>query len=93
MSATTIKTIDEKGRVTLGKEFAGRTVELEESDAGLILRYVVAVPANEAWLWENKRALSAVRTGIEQAAASNTGKGPKDLGAALNFADSLPNED
>ena len=90
MSATNIKTIDDKGRLTLGKEFAGRTVELEQSETGIVLRYVVAVPANEAWLWENEKALRAVRTGIEEAAAGTTGRGPKGLEAALEFADSIP---
>jgi hypothetical protein len=93
VSATTIKTIDDKGRITLGKEHAGRTVELEESESGIVLRYVVAVPVNEAWLWQNERALTAVRTGIEQAAAAKVGRGPKGLDAALDFGESLPDED
>ena len=54
---------------------------------------MAAVPANEAWLWQNERALSAERTGIEQAAAAKVGKGPEGLGAALDFAESLPDED
>ena len=48
------KTIDEKGRVTLGKQFAGREVAIEETPEGVLLRYVVAVPADQAWFWSER---------------------------------------
>lgn len=48
------KTIDAKGRVTLGKQFAGREVVIEETPEGVMLRYVVAVPADQAWFWTER---------------------------------------
>lgn len=72
-----IKKIDDKGRLSLGKDFAGRDVRIEETDQGFIASYVVQVPANEAWLWENEKALTSVRKGIEEAAAGKLTSGPE----------------
>lgn len=48
------KTIDEKGRITLGKQFAGREVVVEETSDGVKLTYVVAIPADRAWFWTDR---------------------------------------
>ncbi|MGK2955126.1 MAG: hypothetical protein ACSLFI_05580 [Solirubrobacterales bacterium] len=85
----TIKTIDSKGRVNVGAEFAGKQVILELADSGIQLQYVKAIPVREAWLWENEAALNAVREGIEQAASGELSSGPKDFEASLAFAESL----
>ena len=74
----TIKMIDSKGRVNVGAEFAGKQVILEPVDTGLRLQYVKAVPAHEAWLWENEAALNAVHEGIQQAASGNLSSGPEE---------------
>ena len=51
-----LKTIDEKGRLTLGREYAGRTVQLEKNDGGIVIKFYRVVPEHEAWLWENETA-------------------------------------
>lgn len=84
-----IKTIDSKGRVSLGTEFAGTQVIVEPVATGVNLKYVKAVPAHEAWIWENEAALKAVRAGIEQAASGDLSDGPKDFEGSLAFAQSL----
>jgi hypothetical protein len=49
-----LKTIDEKGRLTLGQEFAGRTVQIEKDEDGIVVKFYRVVPEREAWLWENE---------------------------------------
>ena len=72
-----IKRIDDKGRLNLGKDFAGRDVRIDETAGGFTASYVIQVPAGEAWLWENEKALSSVRKGIEEAAAGELTAGPE----------------
>jgi hypothetical protein len=89
---TALKTIDGKGRLTLGREFAGRTVQLEKDDDRLIVMFYRVVPDREAWLWENETAKDMVDRGLTQARLRELNDGP-DLAAALAFADSLPEEE
>jgi hypothetical protein len=86
-----LKTIDEKGRLTLGREFAGRTVQVEKGRDGLVIKFCRIVPDYEAWLWENETAKAMVDRGIEQARRRAFGPGP-DLDAAFACADETPEE-
>jgi len=87
-----LKTIDEKGRLTLGREYAGRTVQLEKNDGGIVIKFYRVVPEREAWLWENETAKAVVDRGLKQARDGELNDGP-DLAAAFAFADSLPKEE
>ena len=87
-----LKTIDEKGRLTLGREFAGRTVQVEKNDDGILIKFYRAVPDREAWLWENQTAKDMVDRGLEQARSGDLSEGP-DLATAFEFADSIPDEE
>ncbi len=82
MTAATTRMVDERGRVTLGKEFADRLVIVRRVGDG-VLQVVLAeaVPARESWLYKNPEALEAVLDGLEQAKSGRTGSGP-DLDAA-----------
>jgi hypothetical protein len=88
-----LKTIDDKGRLTLGKEYAGRAVEISEESGAVHLRFVEVVPANEAWLWNNADALNAVRAGITSAARGDLVADDGEFADALAFADQLPDSD
>jgi len=70
------RTIDDRKRLTLGdllKEF--KRVKLYRNDRGeLLLRPVVEVPASEAWLFENRKALESVLDGIRDAAEGRISK-------------------
>jgi hypothetical protein len=83
------KTIDDKGRLTLGRAYAGKLVEVDEQEGTVVLTICRAVPEHEAWLWENKIALGMVRRGLQEARTGEFGDGP-DLAEAFDFADSLP---
>lgn len=87
-----LKTIDEKGRLTLGREYAGRTVQLEKNDGGIVIKFYRVVPEREAWLWENETARDLVERGIAAAASGALTDGPSDLAASFKFADSIPEE-
>jgi hypothetical protein len=43
-----LKTIDKKGRLTLGQEFAGRTVQIEKDEDGIVVKFYRVVPEREA---------------------------------------------
>ena len=88
-----LKTVDAKGRITLGRAFAGKLVEVEvEDEDAILLRFRRVVPEREAWLWENDAASRAVSRGLQQARNGELGDGP-DLSAAFAFADSLADEE
>jgi len=59
-----LKTIDEKGRLTLGREFAGRTVQVEKGEDGIVVKFCRVVPEREAWLWESETAKGMVDRGL-----------------------------
>jgi len=83
------KTADSKGRVTLGKAFAGRTFTIRKTKRG---RYLIVpmrmIPEDEAWLYQNSDALNSVRRGLAKAKAGQFADGP-DLDADSAFADSI----
>lgn len=62
---------DAKGRITLGKLADGvssyRARRLP--DGKIVLEPFVEIPAEERWLWENKKALASVKKGIADAKA------------------------
>lgn len=87
----TLKTIDDKGRLMLGREYAGRPVKVEDRDGEVVLTFFQAVPEREAWLWENDRAIGMVERGLDQAARGELTKG-LDLAAAFDLGGSLQDE-
>ena len=86
-----LKTIDEKGRLNLGRAFAGKLVEVENQDDAIVLRFRRVVPEREAWLWRTLRPRHPWTAGLQQARVGELGDGP-DLGAAFAFADALAEE-
>jgi hypothetical protein len=54
-------------------------------DGTILMRPAVTVPANEAWLWKNKKALSLVQRGLAEARQGRHVRGP-DLKAAAKLA-------
>jgi hypothetical protein len=49
----TVKVIGANGQISLGKQFAGRQVLVEEQEAGVwLIRTATVIPDNERWLHE-----------------------------------------
>ncbi len=55
-----LKTIDSKGRVDAYKIFIGK-------EGDILLRPVIAIPANEAWIHDNPEILKKIRKGLDEA--------------------------
>ena len=50
---TSVKVVGSNGQISLGKEFAGRQVLIEEKEPGVwLIRTAMVVPDNELWLHE-----------------------------------------
>ena len=82
----TTKTLDAKGRVTLGSQFAGQTVVIDDSNPSCILiKPVVMIPAEEAWLYKNQTALDRVRHGLDEARRGNFTDSSPDVEGDLDW--------
>jgi len=91
--STITKSLDNKGRLHLGAEWAGRTVLIDKISATEVrVELARVIPEREAWLYENPEALGAVRRGLEQAKAGEFVDGP-DLDADAAFADSIDDDE
>lgn len=54
---TSIKVIGANGQISLGKDYAGRQVLVEEREPGVwFVRTAIVIPENEGWLHEPKGA-------------------------------------
>jgi hypothetical protein len=52
---TSVKVVGSNGQISLGKEFAGRQVLVEEKEPGVwLVRTALVVPENELWLHQPK---------------------------------------
>jgi hypothetical protein len=75
VSSSTVKVIGSNGQISLGKQFAGRQVLVEEQEAGVwLIRTAMVIPDNERWLHESTAAadLSRAMTWSQQHSASDT---------------------
>jgi hypothetical protein len=54
---TSVKQIGANGQISLGKEYAGRQVLIEEREPGVwLVRTAIVIPENERWLHEPETA-------------------------------------
>jgi hypothetical protein len=76
---------DSKGRVALGAYAKGVSSYRihQEKDGRLILEPYAEVPAREAWLYKNKKALESVKQGLRDAKAGKV----HDLGDFTKYVD------
>ena len=52
---TSVKVVGSNGQISLGKEFAGRQVLVQEQEPGVwLVRTALVVPENELWLHQPK---------------------------------------
>ncbi len=62
IATPTVKIIGTNGQISLGKQFAGRQVLVEEKEAGVwLIRTATVIPDNERWLHEAKAASDLAR--------------------------------
>lgn len=89
----TSRHVDSRGRVSLGQEFANRTVIIETVDATEV-RVILSrvIPERELWLQENEGAKALVEGGLRQAAKRQFSKKPPDMKKAARLAKQLKDE-
>ena len=81
--------VDEKGRLVLGKKFAGKTVLLREVDESTVeITMARVISEHEAWLLNNPEARASVARGLDQARKGQLTTSP-DLAADEDFAAQL----
>jgi hypothetical protein len=69
-----LKLVGSNGQISLGKQYAGRHVLLEEREPGVwIVRTATVIPDNERWLHEPKAAAD-----LQAALAWSSSHGPAD---------------
>jgi hypothetical protein len=72
MKSMDVKTIGSSGQISLGKQFAGRTVTVEEVEDGVwLVKAARVIPENELWLHTpemNKKLTEAIRWADENPA-------------------------
>jgi hypothetical protein len=77
-----LKTVDERGRLVLGKSFANKVAQIEQVAEGEFrLIFVRPVPEREMWLYNNEKAKSLVFQGLAEARDATFSKNPPDLKA------------
>ncbi len=61
-SPPTVKVVGANGQISLGKQFAGRQVLVEEKETGVwLIRTATVIPDNERWLHETQAASDMAR--------------------------------
>ena len=74
-ASPTVKLIGANGQISLGKQFAGRQVLVEEQEAGVwLIRTAIVIPDNERWLHT-----ANVATDLARALAWSTQNSASDL--------------
>jgi hypothetical protein len=81
--------VDQKGRLVLGKKFAGKTVLLREVDESTVeVTMARVISEHEAWLLNNADARRSVARGLDQARHGKFAPAP-DLTADEDLASKL----
>lgn len=74
--APTVKVVGANGQISLGKQYAGRQVLVEEREPGVwVVRTATVIPDNERWLHEPKAAAD-----LQTAIAWSSAHGASDVG-------------
>ncbi|MGB6065927.1 MAG: hypothetical protein WBG50_14095 [Desulfomonilaceae bacterium] len=77
-----IKTVDSKGRVSLGQRFANKPVIIEDlSDTEIKISLARVIPEREMWLWQNPEARETVLSALERLKRGEFAEDPPDLEA------------
>jgi hypothetical protein len=83
-----IKTIDNKGRLSPGRQYVGKTVMVEVGEDGrIVIALARVIPDREAWLYANPVALRRVRDGLRQAREGEISISLPDVKADAAFAE------
>lgn len=88
--AVTEARVDTKQRVALGRLIAGQVTSFKvycNAHGQIVLDPMVSIPAHEAWLFKNKRALFLVQKGLSDVKHGRVVKSREDFSKYLKHAD------
>ena len=74
--------VDSKHRVGLGRNLSGEVTSFQvyrNAHGQIVLDPMVSIPAHEAWLFKNKKALASVRQGLKEAKQGKLIKAKEDF--------------
>jgi hypothetical protein len=75
---TSVKIVGANGQISLGKDYAGRQVLVEEREPGVwFVRTAVVIPENEMWLHQ-PQAASDLKESLQWAARTTASSTPLD---------------
>jgi hypothetical protein len=78
---TSVKVVGSSGQISIGKEFAGQQVQIEQREPGVwLVRAVVVVPQNEVWAHQ-----SYVQRDLQAAVAWAQSNPPQETDADAFF--------
>lgn len=88
---SSVKVVGLNGQISLGKEYAGKQVLIEEREPGVwLVRTALVIPENEMWLHDPQ-----VKSGLDRAiefALNNPTKKTNDLDAFIEALDDEANK-
>ena len=88
-----LRTTDNRGRVSLGTEFAHKPITIKRLSKGRVeLSVCEAVPIEQAWLLKNKEALNLLEKGLEQARNGETAQDPT-VGEDFSWLDDVEEDE
>jgi hypothetical protein len=80
-SSASVKVVGTNGQISLGKQFAGRQVLVEEREPGVwLVRTATVLPDNESWLHQPKAAVALQKA---MAWAQNNAPGDTSVDAVI----------
>ncbi|MEW6348618.1 MAG: hypothetical protein AB1646_06120 [Thermodesulfobacteriota bacterium] len=84
------RTVDSRGRINLGKEFANKTFFFEKiGETEIRLELAAVIPERELWLYRNPEARALLEVGLQQAKEAQFSTAPPDLDADTALLDQL----
>lgn len=85
-----IRTVDSKGRVSLGRRFANKPVIIEDlSDTEVKVSLARVIPEREMWLYQNPEAREMVFSALERLKRGEFAENPPDIEADEELASQL----
>ncbi len=83
------KTVDSRGRINLGKEFANKTFFVERTgETEIKLELAAVIPERELWLYKTPEAKELLEIGLQQARTKQFAS-PPDLDVDQALIDQL----
>ena len=90
---TITRTIDNNGRLTIGRQYANRTVVIKQlNESEFLVTLARVIPEHEAWLFRNEKAQKLVAKGLTEAREGRFSSSPPDLDEDIQLVEQLEDD-